>query len=438
MGLKMNSKISKIYILFREKALENNRIRKLVSNSEYREFLTSINRVFFFKVIVYLITTIIIVLTARNLTPSQFGGTGVISNIAYLLFVPMLLAVHSAMYKFLPESDNKGRNELMSISALGSIISIPIFSMVLLFITRLISKQLNIPVNEWKMAILLTVFLSLSTISESYLRGQKKFNFICYFKLFSSIINLLLIIICFFVLGIKSLETYVYSLIISHLIFTVLALTRSGAVQACIFKVSWASVKKVYIYSFSNILSMFLGGVTLSSDLFFVNYFCSPSTVGVYNAYQGFVKNIFSVLFYEVFLVVFLPFLAKADHRRMAKSIKRYIPVIIAVVMAGSGLLTMLFIFLFGQNYKLNLVYIVLSSSGIALYAIYQIYVYVYNIEGSKRAMFTGLSTLAILPLALGLQYYFTRFYSMRGALISVVLTNLLLILSLKIANRDR
>ncbi|OPX43310.1 polysaccharide biosynthesis protein [Ruminiclostridium hungatei] len=432
----MNSKISKVYILFREKTLENTKLRNLINNSDYRDFLTSINRVFFFKVIVYLITTIIIVLTARTLTPSQFGRTGVISNIAYLLFVPMILAVHSAMYKFLPESDNKERNELISISALGSLISIPIFSIVLLFINRLILKQLNIPVNEWKMAILLTVFLSLSTISESYLRGQKKFNSICYFKLFSSVINLMLIIICFFVLNIKSLEIYVYSLIISHLVFTLLALTKTGVTKMC--KVSWAGVKKVYTYSFSNILSMFLGGVTLSSDLFFVNYFCSPSTVGLYNAYQGFVKNIFSVLFYEVFLVVFLPFLAKANYLRLGKNIKRYIPVIIAVVMVGSGLLTMIFIFLFGQNYKLNLIYILLSSLGIALYTIYQIYVYVYNIEGSKRAMFTGLSTLAVLPLALGIQYYLTRFYSMKGALISVVLTNFLLILSLKIMNRDR
>ncbi|PYG87851.1 O-antigen/teichoic acid export membrane protein [Ruminiclostridium sufflavum DSM 19573] len=432
----MNTKASKVYMLFREKILENTKLKHIISNSDYRDFLTSINRVFFFKVIVYLITTIIIVLTARTLTPSQFGRTGVISNIAYLLFVPMILAVHSAMYKFLPESDAKDRKELMSIAALGSLISIPVFSISLLFINKLILKQFNIPFNEWQLAILLTIFLSLSTISESYLRGHRKFNSICLFKLFSAVINLVLIIICFFVLNIKSFEIYVYSLIISHLVFTALALTRAKIFKIC--KISLSGIKKVYIYSFSNILSMFLGGVTFSSDLFFVNYFCSSSTVGVYNAYQGFVKNIFSVLFYEVFLVVFLPFLAKANHRGLVKSIRRYIPVIIAAVMIGSGLLTIIFILLFGQDYKLNLIYIVLSSLGIALYTIYQIYVYVYNIEGSKRAMLTGLSTLAILPFALGLQYYLVRFYDMKGALISVVLTNLLLILSLKIANRGR
>ena len=421
----MISKISKI------KGIEN--YNKLINNTINRDFLVSINKVFLYKALVYVILTVILVLTARNFTAAQYGRTGVINNLAFLMFVPMILGVHSSMYKFLPISNKADRNELMIISALGSFISISLFSVFLLLAKRFFIAWLNITMNEWHMVIILTVFVSLSTISESYLRGQEKFDAICIFKLISTLLNLIAIAVFYFVLNIKNIEVYVFSLIVSHMVFTILAVIKLGIKKTC--KIRWTSVKKVYIYGLSNILSMSLGGLTLSSDLFFVNYFCNASTVGHYNAYQGFMKNIFSVLFYEIFLVVFLPFLAKSDNKHIKKAVSKYIPILIITVFLGAAISTIVFICLFGKSYELNLVYIVISSLGIAIYTVYQIYVYLYNIEGSKRAMITGLSTLMVLPFTLGLQYYLTKNYNMTGALISVVLTNIILIMCLKVVN---
>jgi O-antigen/teichoic acid export membrane protein len=411
----------------------SNVYRQIKSKPHYVEFLSSINKVFIFKIIVYLISTVIVVIAARILTPAQFGRTGVINSISSLLFVPMLLNVHSSMYKFLPSADEKEKDKLILTSALGSIVSILVFTVIFLLAYDPVIRRLNIPSGEWQMAVALTVFVSFATITEAFLRGQKKFDAICLFKLTAALANLALILVFFFILQLKNLETYVYGLMVFNGLFTLLALFKTGFRKFSAIR--WPVVKKIYAFSFSNFLSMLLSGIIFSSDIFFVNYFCSSTEVGIYTAYQGFAKNVFSVLFYEIFLVVFLPFLAKADRNSLEKKLKRFTPLIVAAIILCSGIMTTVFILLFGQKYVLNPAYIALSALGIALCSVYQLYVYLYNIEGSKKAMYTGLSTLFALPFTMAAQYFLVSRFGIVGALSSVVLTYFILIVAMIAVN---
>lgn len=404
-------------------------------NRLIKEFLTNFSKILIYKTFTSLILTIITIITARTVTPSEFGQIGIINNIAYLLFVPMILGVHSSMYKFLPISKETERNELIFLSIVGSSLSISLFVLIFLGVFPFFIRELNITDYLWKIGIIMTVLVSSNVLSESYLRGQKLFGEICKYRLIASIVNLILILLFYFGFHRKSMHYFFKSLAASQILFTILAMFRIRVKM--LTKANWTSVKKVYQYGINTSISMFLGGLIFVSDLFFVNYFCSPEEVGLYNAYQGFIKNIFSVLFYEVFMVVFLPVIAESNYNQLVKrKVQVYLPVVMIMIITCSSLAIIFFIKLFGHNYQLNYPYVALSSISIALYAIYQIKLSIYNMEGDKSALMTGITLLINLPFLLFLQFIATKYWGMTGALVSVVFTNLLLIVGMETSFR--
>lgn len=404
-------------------------------NQLIKEFLTNFSKVLIYKIITSLFLAIITIITARTVTPTEFGQVGIINNIAYLLFIPMILGVHSSMYKFLPISNETERNELIFLSILGSSLSILLFVLLFLCVFPYFIGKLNITNYLWQTGIIMTVIVSSNILSESYLRGQKLFGEICKYRLVAAVINLLMIVLFYIGLKQKSLDYYFLSLAASQILFTILAMFRVRV--RMLTNVDWTSIKKVYQYGINSSISMFLGGFIFVSDLFFVNYFCSPMEVGLYNAYQGFIKNIFSILFYEVFMVVFLPVIAESNYNQLVKrKVQVYLPVIMIMLITCSSLAIIFFIKLFGHNYQLNYPYATLSSISIALYAIYQIKLSIYNMEGDKSALMTGITLLINLPFILSLQFAATKYWGITGALVSVVFTNLILIVGMEISFR--
>ncbi len=407
----------------------------ITGNQLLKNFLTNFSEVLIYKIIASLFLTIVTIITVRTITSSEFGQIGIINNLSYLVFVPMLLGVHSSMYKYLPISGETERNELIFYSALGSFFSVSLLVILFLSVFPFFVHQLNISNYLWKTGIIMAVFISFSALSESYLRGQKLFSDICKFRMITTIVNLLMIVLFYWGFHKKSLKYYFLSLAVSQILFSVLVIIRIRV--KILTKINWAIIKKIYQYGITSSISMFLGGLLFVSDIFFVNYFCIPEQVGLYNAYQGFIKNIFSVLFYEVFLVVFVPLIAQTNNNQLVKrKIRVYSPLILFVIITGSSLAIIVFIKLFGHNYQLNYLYVALSSISIALYTIYQINLSIYNMEGNKSALMTGFTILLILPVSLSLQLIATKYWNLAGALVSVALTNLLLILSMEICFR--
>lgn len=409
-----------------------NAYRFITESQSFKDFLINFNEVLIYKIIASLFATIVMIITARTITPSEFGQLGIINTLSNLFFVPMLLGVHNSMYKYLPTSGETERSELIFYSTLGGALSISLSVAVFLGIFPFLVRQLNISNYLWETGVIMTVLVCSNVLSESYLRGEKLFNAICKFKLIASIANFLLVVLFYLGFHQKNWRYYFLSLAASQILFTLLALIRLKIKILTAF--NWEIIKKIYRYGINSSLSTFLGGFIFLSDVFFVNYFCSPEKVGMYNAYQGFIKNTFSVFFYDVFLVVFLPLIAQSNYNQLVKKkIRVYLPVILIVIITGSALAIIVFIKLFGENYQLNYLYVALSAISIGLYTIYQLSLSIYNMEGNKSALLTGITILLVLPFSLVLQFLATKYWGMTGTLMSVVLTNLLLILSMEI-----
>jgi len=147
-------------------------------------------------------------------------------------------------------------------------------------------------------------------LSESFIRGQKKYEMLARFKLVSNFIFFLLFLLLQYYFQVMDFHLYFYSFFASQAIFIIMAFYKSGFQS---FQFSKPVFKQIYIYGFFNMTNTLLLMIINSGELIMVNFFSPGRDVGVYSIYQGFVRNIFSIIFFDVFAVVFLPTIAGMD-----------------------------------------------------------------------------------------------------------------------------
>ena len=167
--------------------------------------------------------------------------------------------------------------------------------------------------------------------------------------------------------------------------------------------------------------------ILYSSDLFLINCFFPGKAVGVYNLYQGFAKGLFSVLFYEVFTVVFLPTIAHMDKHKIYQMFQRLIPVVLLVIIGAVACLIIVILWLSGKEYGFNWAYILLVAFGIGFYSIYQINNAIFTMEGNTGAKLCLIPLGITMPISLMIQYLFTKSYGIIGTMVAVTITNFLL-----------
>ncbi len=395
-------------------------------NESISDFLKNLSEVFVYKGTVCILATGITVVVARSFTVSEFAKIGIINILSYLLCMPMIMGANNSMYKMLPASTEKEKDELIMVSITGNAIFAIVLCFLYLHLYKYVSVYIKLTRREWMICIATAFAANICALTESFLRGRKKYVTICKIKLVSVVLNLMVLLIFLFIFKEKDPKYYFCSLIISQFVFCGLAVARSNI--SCIGKIRWETVKRVYVYGVASTFGTLTVGAIFSSDILFVQYFCDNETVGVYTAYQGFLKNIFAVLFFEIFMVVFLPSIAQADHAELQREIRKRSILIFFFVSAGSVIIMSFFIILFGAGYALNSTYVILSSVGMATYAIFQLYLSVTTMKGSKSAFKVGIMIASVLPISFCVQIYMTRNWHVVGALAGAFLSNLLMI----------
>ncbi len=179
-------------------------------------------------------------------------------------------------------------------------------------------------------------------------------------------------------------------------------------------------------------LTILLTALLYNSDMIILNYFAHDSKdLGIYASYQGIIKQLFYVGFQEIFSVVFLPSIANKDKKQLYLQIDKWTFPIVGLVMLSSALFIASTILLIGRQYIFNPVYVLLSSLGISLYTLFQVHYSIVSMEGEKGALSALFCILSVLPIALILQIILIRSYLVPGAMVSAVITNSLLVISI-------
>lgn len=387
------------------------------------EFIKNIGIIFFYNRIGAIFPMVVTIWAARVIGPAEYGKIGMINNIANLLMLPVLLGVNAAMYKFLPDNAASINNELKSTAFFGNIILVVFFSWLYYNADGWAKSYLRIEPYVWNMGIVATIILNFIILSESFLRGQKQYLSIARARLIGNIIFFVAFIFCYCFQNVN-IHSYFYAYYASQLSLILIAFRKSGFQS---FHLSWSSMKKIYLFGFWNMANSLMVIILYSSDLFLINCFFPGKAVGVYNLYQGFAKGLFSVLFYEVFTVVFLPTIAHMDKHKIYQMFQRLIPVVLLVIIGAVACLIIVILWLSGKEYGFNWAYILLVAFGIGFYSIYQINNAIFTMEGNTGAKLCLIPLGITMPISLMIQYLFTKSYGIIGTMVAVTITNFLL-----------
>lgn len=427
-----NQYVSRLFNLF-----EYSRIGKIILGCFHGfwteavgKFMKNIGMVFLYNRIGAIFTLAITIWAARSFGPAEYGKVGIITNISNLLMLPMMLGVNSAMYKYIPDSSNGESDQLKSAALMGNLILTICFTGLYLSMGGWVAANFRIPVRIWQIGIAAAIILNFYVLSESFIRGRKLFATIARARFAGSMLFFVIFLIAVVHFCNLSVSSYFYAFFISQLLFVVIAMVKSGFQS---FPLSWRVLQRIYQYGFWNMANSLLIIILYSSDLFIINFFFPGREVGIYNVYQGFAKGLLSVLFYEVFAVVFLPTIAHMDKNRIYQMFKRIVPVIFPLIIGAVSGLVAIIVWLTGKEYGLNWGYILLVASGIAFFTIFQIYNAIFTMEGNTGAKLCLIPLGVTLPVSLISQYLFTQYFGITGTMVAVVITNMLLVVSFDI-----
>ena len=410
------------------------KLEHIISIPDLKSFVKSLGGLFVFNRLSSVLMMFIGIMTARILGPVEYGKIGLVGSVAGFLYIPILMGANNSMYKYLPECGAGQCQKLMNTALIGNILTAAFWGGIFFSAGPLAAKYFHIPPQIWQLGVGFTIILTFNTLTESFLRGQKKYTTIATIKFSSTAIFFLMILLLFLCLpNLKAdFSTFYFCNISSQIFFIAWAIWRAG-IRLTKFQISWPVVRQIYSLGTIVMVNMLLTAIINSSDIFIVNYFYPGRAVGLYNVYQGFVKNLFTVMFFEVFAVVFLPTIATMDKTVLYQKFNRYIYWFIPIITVITGIMTALTVLMFGKEYTLSLVYIVLVSLSIGLYSVFQMFNCIFSMEGNQGAKLCLIPLAVTVPCSLLLQFFLTKFWGITGMMIAVLLTNLMLVFIFKV-----
>jgi O-antigen/teichoic acid export membrane protein len=352
---------------------------------------------------------------------------------ANVALVPILVGANNSMYKFLPDADRDRANALESAALVGSGLLALVFLVAYGALRGQADGIFRISLEVWDLAAIGTVLFGGTILTESLLRGQRKYTLIARLRFGSALLFFIGFLVLFRLRGRMEVGLYFSALFASHLFFSALALARGGPGA---LRFSGAEAREVFGYGFLNMANALLLICFTVSDLFVVNYLLPGRDLGVYNVYQGFVRGQFSVLFFEVFCVVFLPTIASMDKDMVHRRFVRLLPLLLPVVALGAAALIVLGVWLVGRDYPMNAEYVLLAAAGICSATIFQMYNAILSMEGKRGAGLCLIPLAAALPISCALQFQFARWMGIRGAMLAVIAGNLVLVAFFEVTTR--
>ncbi len=424
-----------IYLWLNEKRISLNWLDFILNKLEIifhtpgvRKFARNIGTIFFYNRAASFFITILGIITARVLGPADYGNIALIGNASNFLIIPMIMGINSSMFKLLPGSLPKRTRELIGTAFFSNLVTTIFFGWLFLNGYEWIGKPLKFTHSIWDFCIVTTILINFFSLNESFLRGREEYSFIGKGRLVSSIVFFISVLF-FYRIGLLNLSTYYIGFFLSQALFCVISIWKN---RKWLISFSWPTAKEIYRYGGIIMLHMFFNAIVFSSDIFIVNYFNPGRDVGIYSVYQGAVKNLFVMMFYEVFSVVFLPTIAQMDRFDIYRKINKMTLQIIVFVTFSTFGLTILTVCLFGREYPLNFGYALLVALSISFYLLFQLYNSIISMEGNREALLCLIPFLIVLPFALFLQVGLTKTNGLTGAMMAVLLTNISLFITSK------
>jgi O-antigen/teichoic acid export membrane protein len=361
------------------------------------KLMGQVSTVMVFNLVAYAARFAVTIFVARQWGPTVYGNIAVVMSLASLLFLPMAMGQHNVMYKYLPNATAKDRGPLMWTILFGNLVVVALVATLFWLGQSWIRNPLELSAGLWGLAMLLAVANNYQAISESFLRGQKRYSDIGFLKLLSTAASLT-VVVALLLTNQVSISGFVFAFALGLFLFSVFAIWRSKPgpihLKPELLKMAWPFGATILISQFSTAL-------LFDGDLILLSSVLSADALGQYAAYFGLVKQLFFIFFVEIFCVVFLPTIASMDRRKLSSTLVRWTPVVFLVVVILSGSALWIILNLFGSQYVLKPLYLLICSVGISFFTLFQIDHHLLTMNGRSGAKVAMIPVLVLLPVFL-------------------------------------
>ncbi|MCR8656499.1 oligosaccharide flippase family protein [Paenibacillus endoradicis] len=407
--------------------------RKLVNRPGSTLFLRNFSVTFIFKTLSLLLTLVVYVISIRELGVITWGQIALIGSVANIMLIPLTFGLHNGVIKYVPVSSADETREIMGTALIANLVPSSILTLLLVIAGPTVEIWFGFPLQNWIATVALAMSINMYILTESFLRGQQMFFRLGMYKLLGSVVFLGGTLFGMYVLGVKSMSSYMIPLIAQNVFFFVSALVKSGLIP---LHFSLKTLKKLFSYGLLVMLSWLMSALLFTSDLFLVAHFGAQYDLGVYSVYQNTIRNLCTILFHDVFAVVFMPMVAAMNRRKVDRMIMKFSIPIFIVVWLGAAIVTTVLILLYGKSIPLDWLYVCLTSAGIAMNMLYLLISTVISLDGVKAAKWIFTALIIPIPAMLYLQYLFVKQWGMIGGMSAVILLNVCLVIVLRITVR--
>ncbi|MEU7695825.1 oligosaccharide flippase family protein [Microbispora hainanensis] len=367
-------------------------------------------------------TTLVI---ARGIGAAAFGQFTVVLSIALIVTVGMLTSLNYVMFQELPRAEPGARPALVTTALLATLVLGAVVFAAGLAAAPLLTAVLGVDTRTLAFALALALSMTLNQLTESFLRGLKRFRLVAGLKLAVAVVYLGAAACCLLVFGVRDAEPYLVALIGTNLVF---ALVSAAGFEVVPRSWSWALARSLYRHGAYVTAIAALTAVVFGVDVIFLNHWAPRADVGVYSVYNGFPKRLLGVVFTDGIGLVLLPTLATLDKPAVMRRIARLAPVVFAATAVFSFAASTVFFLLVGGEYPYALGLMALSALGIGAHTVFNLQQVALTMDGVRGAKVLIGCLLAGTPLALACQAALIAWQGLIGGLVAFALSNLVLV----------
>ncbi|GLX08809.1 hypothetical protein [Microbispora sp. NBRC 16548] len=367
-------------------------------------------------------TTLVI---ARGVGAAAFGNFTVVLSIALIVTVGMLTSLNYVMFQELPRAEPDARPALVTTALLATLVLGAVVFIAGLAAAPLLTAALGVDTRTLAFALALALSMTLNQLTESFLRGLKRFRLVAGLKLAVAVVYLGAAACCLLVFGVRDAEPYLVALIGTNLVFALVSVAGFEVVPR---SWSWALARSLYRHGAYVTAIAALTAVVFGVDVIFLNHWAPRADVGVYSVYNGFPKRLLGVVFTDGVGLVLLPTLATSDKPAVMRRIARLAPVVFAATVVFSFAASTVFFLLMGGEYPYSLGLMALSALGIGAHTVFNLQQVALTMDGVRGAKVLIGCLLAGTPLALTCQAALIAWQGLAGGLVAFALSNVVLV----------
>jgi O-antigen/teichoic acid export membrane protein len=372
------------------------RLFKHEMSEEMKRFLKNLSWSLLGGVSAMLILSIINIIAGRLMGPIEYGKYNYVLSLATILSFFILLGNNSGSIRYITDEKLKiYKGQILSASLLIFVFQFLIVSLFYVIIFNLFYKT---EFNYLFLVFIIGVTLAIKEMFDSYFRSFGMFKLQNFTKIADAFLVLAVFIFFFIIKDNIEYQKYAFSIISGSILFIIVGIFK---ILPRIKNIEWKNIKLLLNYNKFMVL-VSASGLLIGVDKIFIGRFIGTGVLGIYSAYFTSSQLILSSLLI-IFMNIFWPAVIKNKENMNIILDKIHILFFkhLPFWWILNSLSILFFIYLFGSQYPISLILIILFSLSSLMNIIFSIMINLYNIDKIYRSVLVAFLGYGIVILSI-------------------------------------